>query len=614
MISTKQMQTLSSEAHVILCNYLRSKGNRLSEDHIEALRALVCSMSAYVLGSITGRKAFPLATGLGKTSAIKAWIKALHKNNINHVGIAVAAGKVEALAELKQDLMDMGVPASKIGILHSYEFNPKKAKEGQEGYASMPSTDIDQADKQFMLVTHQRIKNCPKSLELFNNYQGEERRLLIWDESLITSKPISVITNLLKAETAYLEVIWNQSSDKLIKETLSYLKSCNKIIDSKLKEQSKDDNPMLIDLPKVNPDKLNDMRLLINRQRLDVTNTKTLLEVCSEKLRVTKLGQGGVINYQVSVPEELKNILILDASYPVRELMKLDDTIENIGESFKLGTSVSLDKIKNFSKVKINHMKAGGGRASMEKAFGDTKVINDIVKVILETPEDDDVLVFVYKKKKLDMKMKLLKALRKAKVNTSRVSIATWGQETSSNEWANHKHVILAGILQQSHQQLAAAYIGQVDNLYTEINYKKHIKPIALSESTHLAYQAASRGHCRIVDKGEAGDMTLWLIHFDNGIENELLKVMPNADWSEWIGDYSKTKEAASSKIEELIKGFLKKLPESESKISSVKLKKALGGSDYPARTWSRAFTKVGNSSDWLVQGRTLVRTTEVFR
>ena len=46
-----------------------------------------------------------------------------------------------------------------------------------------------------------------------------------------------------------------------------------------------------------------------------------------EEVRVINTGQGGVIQYEISVPRELRNIIILDASYPVRRLMQLDRTI-----------------------------------------------------------------------------------------------------------------------------------------------------------------------------------------------------------------------------------------------------------------------------------------------
>lgn len=606
-------ESLTRTAHRILCDYLKEKGNKLSEDHSEALRILVCAMSAYVLGTVTGRLAYPLATGLGKTSAIKAWIKALHVNQITDVGIAVAASKVEAIAEIKLDLMEMGVPADKIAVLHSYEFNPKKAKEGKDGYASVPSTDIDIADKQFILVTHQRIKNCPESLELFNTYQGKPRDLLIWDESLLTSKPTAIVTNWLKGEAALFDAVWSCKEGSIEKKTLEYLKECNSIIDRHLEDKTDGDAPVLIDLPKVTPELLNEMSLLLDRQTRHGDSSKMLLDICTEQVRATKLNAGGILSYEVSVPSELENILILDASYPVRELMKIDNTIKDISKEYNLGLKVPLDKIKTFSNVTINYMKAAGGRNAMEKAFGDTKVINDIIKVIKETPENEKVLVFVYKTKSVDMRRKLLRSMRNRGLDINRVSVATWGQETSSNEWSDHKHVILAGIMQQSRQQLEAAYCGQMNDLKAEVNYQRHIKPLALSESTHLAYQAASRGHCRLVDNGQAGEMTLWLIHFDEGIKDELSKVMPDAKWNVWNGDYSKAKEAALNEVEEVIKGYLQKMPETELKISSRKIKADVNGSVYAARTWTRALRKVSSDVGWLVEGQSLVRAEAIF-
>ena len=47
---------------------------------------------------------------------------------LNHVSVAVAASKVEALCEMKRSLLEIGVPESKIGLIHSKRYDLAKVE------------------------------------------------------------------------------------------------------------------------------------------------------------------------------------------------------------------------------------------------------------------------------------------------------------------------------------------------------------------------------------------------------------------------------------------------------------------------------------------------------
>ncbi len=66
---------------------------------------------------------------------------------------------IESLCENVRNLRDMGVPQSKIGLVHSYPCDPDKQKAGIDGYASEPSLSGNPEvsmkrgkDKQFLLL------------------------------------------------------------------------------------------------------------------------------------------------------------------------------------------------------------------------------------------------------------------------------------------------------------------------------------------------------------------------------------------------------------------------------------------------------------------------------
>ena len=153
------MNRLTTTAHAGLLQSLERFGNRLNDDHKAALLTLLDSMTAMAERRLTGRWAFGLPTGTGKTRAIIEWTTAVHALNLPY-SLAVSASRIEALCTLKRDLIANGVPANKIGLLHT---DPK---------ASEPATD-DNDERPYMLITHQRIRSRKVDLSTYNTYNGQ---------------------------------------------------------------------------------------------------------------------------------------------------------------------------------------------------------------------------------------------------------------------------------------------------------------------------------------------------------------------------------------------------------------------------------------------------------
>jgi hypothetical protein len=66
--------------------------------------------------------------------------------------------------------------------------------------------------------------------------------------------------------------------------------------------------------------------------------------------------------------------------------------------------------------------------------------------------------------------------------------------------------VFLVGILHRDDTELMASYFGQTNDLQAAID-KATTKEISLSERAHLAYQALSRGMCRLNEIDQAKPM-----------------------------------------------------------------------------------------------------------
>ncbi len=214
---------LTCLAYEVLIDRLEYYGNEPSEAQKDALYEILGTYTFMAQGVISGRYAFPLATGLGKTQSIAAWLGALNYLGHDHISAAVCASKVEALCDLKRDLMEhFQVPESKIGLFHSYDFDRDKV--GQPGFASLPSTS-DHESKQIILVTHNRVRGkCGP--ERYNTFQGESRDLVIWDESLIVSDARAIRYRDVKGGLAWLQAIYEDTRDTRKREACEYLQLC----------------------------------------------------------------------------------------------------------------------------------------------------------------------------------------------------------------------------------------------------------------------------------------------------------------------------------------------------------------------------------------------------
>jgi hypothetical protein len=111
----------------------------VNQIHKDALKRVLTSYTQIALGERTDRLAHALPPGTGKTQSIVAWLStavslgyfSVYTDTYRegsrgydtdaHFSVAVAANKIEALCELKRDLVDAGVPEELIGLRHSVE-------------------------------------------------------------------------------------------------------------------------------------------------------------------------------------------------------------------------------------------------------------------------------------------------------------------------------------------------------------------------------------------------------------------------------------------------------------------------------------------------------------
>jgi hypothetical protein len=602
-----QHQTLTSASQLLLMDTLQRHGNRLSLDHKAAVRQLCATLTDFATGQLTGRKVFALSTGLGKTSAIIAWVTALHRLGApaGHISVAVSASKVEALCNIKRALLDGGVPEEAIGLRHSLG-----------AAASLPSTGDD--DRRFMLVTHQRVRGG-RNHALFTQHLGEPRSVMIYDEALFRSDSIAISERFARVQLAATEEDL-RGRDAGYEGALGYLRACRElIVASVAQSKAQPAEPLSITLPALGEvERAGYASLLDKYGKADLL--RELVTLSGETLRVATIAQDeGVLWHRVTVPQELDRVLVLDASYPIRQLCKLDETLQP-------ASRLSDVRVKSFDNVTVHQLRAYGGRHSVEDAFREQRrekraVSREVVEVVKGIPADESVLIFTFKKRAVDISRILLDDLADAGVDVKaelpgkrrRINVLTWGDETSLNEYAHCENVILAGVLHRSLLDLAAAAVGQLDDRDADLGTKR-LKDLLESEIAHSVFQAISRGKCREIDLGQAKPMKAWLIH-PRPLQQLLDPVLPGAKWVPWIPVHKGVLgDGEVARMAVKVLDHLKGLPESVRKVSSRAVKEALKIAPEQESAFTRAVGRLDDlSAEWVRKGRSLVRSVDTF-
>lgn len=167
------------EAHANWLSSLQLSGNHPSPEQKDAGWQLLRAMVDQLYGERTGRYAYALPCGAGKTQAVVALLAALASLRVFSRGITVlvVAQQVDALCEIKRKLLNAGLTERQVALIHS------------KSNAAFPSTGIEK--RPITLATHWRMQQGSLP-ECCNTWDGKLHDLVIWDEALISTESVTL--------------------------------------------------------------------------------------------------------------------------------------------------------------------------------------------------------------------------------------------------------------------------------------------------------------------------------------------------------------------------------------------------------------------------------------
>lgn len=598
-MSTIQPSFLTATAQRGLVASLERFHNTLSMPHRKALYTLVEAMSTMATGTLTGRYAFGLPTGTGKTRAIIEWATAVSKLQQPY-SLVVSASRIEALCTMKRDMVANGIPEGQIGLVYTQVYETDaKGKKKERKYSELPTTDNEA--RPFLLCSHQLIRSRDENLALYNTYNGKQRDLCIYDESLLVSDiEHFAVDSLCQSIYGWMGKFQFEGAGIDRSGILNWLNEQKARIESTYHDYAAGE---VNELPSLSFSlSASDAQEYEHHFRKNGDAVLAdFMAICELPLRMLRHGKSAVVSYRIVIPESLQNMLVLDASYPIRRLERSDITLTNAETLPSCKQfNVKFDDIKRFDNVTLYRMVHHGGRSStVQNKTRMRRLMQDVVKIVQGIPKSESVLMFVYKERfnrnpKRALEIELEKAgLVGEQGKSERLHILTWGSETSLNSYAHCQHVMLVGILHRDLSELEAQHLGQVQDLHRKVD-SLDLKAIALSERVHCAYQAFSRGSCRVMTQpGLANPMTGYVIEYEDGFQDELSKVMPGAAWKTWEPVYADTRAHGKLVVDlaARIQTALSTLPEG-SKLSCKKLKGLCHAESIASQSWLRSLKK----------------------
>lgn len=329
-------------AHARWTATLRRKGNTPPRAQLDAGWQLLRALVDQLYGLRRGRFAYAIPCGGGKTQAVVALLATLQHMRVLASGktVLVVAQSIKALCDIKRQLLTADVPESAIGIVHS------QTRLDEE----VPYPSTGQARRRIMLATHARLQQDGSLPDCCRKENGSLHDLVIWDEALVTTKEIVLPWRVTCSALRHFADMRCPTISKLHHRLVKAIQL--EQTNQKAGAPANNLGPMLSEAEvEMALAELGSAGRLKDREHGWRDAAREGIQLVGNVFSLVDPGCGdaaSLMRYVVQVPDELKNIAILDASYTIDELRRIDPTISN-------GTAEAMTNFKRYARVSALH-------------------------------------------------------------------------------------------------------------------------------------------------------------------------------------------------------------------------------------------------------------------
>jgi hypothetical protein len=617
-----EIQRARAEAH----------GQVWSDRHASAIRELHQSYILTALGLTQGRMAWPLAVGTGKTESVVAFVVAQHQRALRGLPpltLLVCMERVSQLSDLYRAIRDAGVPESFIALYHR-----KSEAEVETEKLCAPVALDTVSGYPVLLATHSLMLRGESNIAALNCYRGGERRLVVWDESLIKSQghflDLTQVDAAVSALGGYVGGFAAGPVDPDARDAYGFIRERLAALLDVFQRQLAGAPVEPVEFPTLSVE--DETRFLAGigaallrcpRGDLGRSAHATLsdfLDHVQRPLRVVPFVEAGrkvgVIHYSTLIPPSLRRLIVLDASHNIRLL-----TREHDADLHVTGVDCS---VKSFDAVTVRHLRIGAGREALGKSLPrrDSALMREIVEEVKSWPADEAGVVFTFKQGERDARFgkpshadHIREALSRGGIDPdekltdgrSRLVFLTWGQHLGVNGYAYCTRVLMVGVLRRHRLDLSAAIVGQRDDLRAhQAADPAEVKRVELSEVFHHIVQAAGRGSCRTTVEGRALPMKVALICSDDIPAGWWQAAMPGVVVQPWTAIHARPQRLSDDRGE-AIRLALSRLPAHQQSVATRTLKKLVGLDGLSSDAYRHTLRSV-RIPGWSQQARSFVR------
>jgi hypothetical protein len=510
--------------------FFRDSNHHPSPDQWHALEDIAATLDNMANGTCAPSVFLSsLDPGVGKSSTVEHFARALLASpDHGHVGMVVCVARIAEAVTLAEALADR---KAKVAVWTT--------DEAANAAGGCPPEEADRA--QLLITTQQRIERATDGrafgdVERFR-FNGRPRLVRVWDEAWLPGRAI----DLNEDDVAFLLKPIRRLSAEFHHDLRSFFLSLGDAATGSLIDVPDWQHRYGIGLYDVlaaiagptrrsattgGPDKPTtpEPQGLRDDQRDAATS---IFALAGKSARVWRNNYDGsaVLSYRDTLPEDLKPLLVLDASGRVRETYA--QMVRHRG-LVRLRAAV-----KDYTPLRLHWWRRGGGKASFADHGDD--LASGIVATILTEPAERWLVVVHRRDPKVRDVQGAITARLPADVRGN-IAFTTWGNHVATNAHADVPNLILAGTLfmRPSHY-VALTHLAQDRPTAPGFADKEDVERTTQGEHANLILQAICRGRVRKSDGPRCLPMDAYLIADPrSGIGDVLPTIFPGATMLPW--------------------------------------------------------------------------------